>query len=161
MSGCMNRTKQIITIGIAATLSITTLKVDKVEANPITAPACKDVPSCVVTGIVVIGGIAYYVIKNTVTGVERRVPVRKASPPSHRTIEPGRHNVGDKVTLKVSRREQCEERARRYGRETDGGEWVVDSIEVIGRPGIPGRIDPLGNLEEETIQYKCVIRKVR
>lgn len=70
-------------------------------------------------------------------------------------------SIGDKVTLTVSRREQCEERARRYGRETDGGEWVVDNIEVVGRPGTPGRIDPLGNIEEETIQYRCTIRKVR
>jgi len=79
----MNRIKQVISVAIAVTLSITTLKLDKVEANPITAPECRDVPSCVVTGTVVIGGVVYYIIRNTVTGVVRRVPAGQA----------GTHNV--------------------------------------------------------------------
>ena len=155
------KNKQIISIGIAATLSITTLKLDKVEANPITAPACKDVPSCIVTGTVVVGGIVYYVLKNTVTGVVHRVPASQL-PPSHRVVEPGRHNVGDKVTLTgrlVSSREKCEEEARKYGERTDGGEWAVIDYEVVG--GGPERVDRYGNVEYTPIRFRCVIQKVR
>lgn len=153
--------KQTISIGIALVFSIITLKLDKVEANPITAPACKDVPSCIVTGTVVVGGIVYYVLENTVTGVVHRVPASQL-PPAHRTVEPGRHNVGDKVTLTgrlVSSREKCEEEARKYGERTDGGEWAVIDYEVVGSG--PERVDRYGNVEYAPIKFRCVIQKVR
>ena len=51
------------------------------QANPI-APECKNIPTCIVVGTVGIGGIVYYVIKNTVTGVVQRVPA-KQMPPAH------------------------------------------------------------------------------
>lgn len=156
----MNKARKIISI--VAAIAFTTTAIGKDKA--IAAPTCENIPSCGVAGVIIgtqiIGGGLYYIVKNA-TGVVHYIRAKQAHPDSHRVIEPGRHNVGDKVTLTVSRREQCEQRALRYGRETDGGEWVVDKIEVVGRPGTPGRIDPLGNIEEETIQYRCTIRKVR
>ncbi|MBR8834999.1 MAG: hypothetical protein DSM106950_13420 [Stigonema ocellatum SAG 48.90 = DSM 106950] len=98
-----NRTKQVISVAIAAILSITTLKLDKVEANPITAPECRDVPSCVVTGTVVIGGVVYYLIKNTVTGVVRRVPARQV-PPAHRANQNNHEEIFEGL---VSSEEEC------------------------------------------------------
>ncbi len=130
------------------------------QANPITAPACRDVPSCVVTGTVVIGGVVYYLIKNTVTGVVRRVPVRRV-PPSHRKIEPGRHNVGDYVYVNVARSSDCQREAERYGREVDGGTWEVENVEQVGNAGEPGTINPDGSIHEPTISYRCKLKKVR
>ncbi len=136
------------------------------QANPIAAPACKDIPSCGVAGIIIgteiIGGVLYYIVKNA-AGAIHKVRAIATTPPAHRTTEPGRHNVGDKVTLTgklVSSRQKCEERAHEYGRDTDGGEWEVVDYEVIGA-GSPGTIDPLGNVNERPVQYRCIIRKVR
>jgi len=150
----------IISVAIALTVSVTTLKVDKVKANPIAAPACQDIPSCVVTGTVVIGGVVYYVIKNTVTGVVRRVPTGQL-PPAHRKVEEGRHKVGDKVYAPglVSNRADCEQKARDYGRNTDGGEWIVVDCEAVG--GGPERIDHHGNVEYMPIKFRCVLQKVK
>ena len=158
----MNRTKQLISIGIALfSITTTTLKSDRVIA----APACRDVPSCGVAGMIIgtqiIGGVLYYIVENA-PGVVHKVRAKQSTPPSHRTVEPGRHNVGDKVTLTgrlVSSREKCDEEARKYGERTDGGEWAVIDYEVVG--GGPERVDRYGNVEYAPIRFRCVIQKVR
>ncbi len=49
--------KQTISIGIALAFSITTTTIKPVLANPIAVPACKNIPSCIVTGTVIVGGV--------------------------------------------------------------------------------------------------------
>ncbi|MDF5725202.1 MAG: hypothetical protein PUP92_23335 [Rhizonema sp. PD38] len=90
-----------------------------------TAPACKDVPSCIVTGTVIIGGILYYVIKNTATGVIRRVPAKQVSPPIHRTQ--GDYSLpGSRIEKQgfVFSEEECEMFAREQERKY-GGKWTA------------------------------------
>ncbi|MBR8840193.1 MAG: hypothetical protein DSM106950_40935 [Stigonema ocellatum SAG 48.90 = DSM 106950] len=160
----MNKTKQVISVGIALFfITTTTLKSDQVIA----APACRDVPSCGVAGIIIgtqiISGVLYYIVKNA-EGVVHKVRAKQSTPPSHRTAEPGRHRVGDKVRLtgsRVSHPGECERLAREYGHDTDGGRWVVESVEKIGTLGAPGRIGINGEIMEEEVYYICEIKKVQ
>jgi len=114
------------------------------QANPITAPACRDVPSCVVTGTVVIGGVVYYLIKNTVTGVVHRVPARQIPPSEHRTNEQYEEEF---FTNASSTR--CHELADEYTART-GRKWRVKlNVPVRGTGGVsrPGHL----------LQWECTI----
>jgi len=133
------------------------------QANPI-APECKDIPSCGVAGIIIgteiISGVLYYVVQSG-AGVIHKVRAKQKMPPAHRTVEPGRHKVGDKVYAPglVSEKAACEQKARDYGAQTDGGEWVVVDYEAVG--GGPERIDHHGNVEYMPIKFRCILQKVR
>jgi len=116
--------KQIVIAGVLALLIYPSFGTPA-TANPIAAPACRDVPSCVVTGTIVIGGVVYYLIRNTVTGVVHRVPAPQM-PPAHRTIENDPYPVGSSFPIPGNvTRAKCEQKAREI-QEQFGGEWTIE-----------------------------------
>ena len=119
------RKSQIIFVLIAA-FCATNLKPEQVLADSITSPTCKDVPSCVVAGTVVIGGVVYYVIKNTVTGNVFKVPAKQRHNPTGTILH---HEIGDVLELTgfVSTLRQCQAKALAYG-EKNGGLWGVEEL---------------------------------
>ncbi|MDF5725048.1 MAG: hypothetical protein PUP91_32275 [Rhizonema sp. PD37] len=123
------RKSQIIFVLIAA-LCATNIKPEPVLADFITSPACKDVPSCVVAGTVVIGGIVYYVIKNTVTRQVFKVPVKQRQNPTGTILH---HEIGDVLELTgfVTTLRQCQAKALAYG-EKNGGLWGVEELKSTG-----------------------------
>ncbi len=144
-----NRTKQVISVvAIALFFSITTLKLDQVEANPITAPECRDVPSCIVIGTVIIGGVVYYLIKNTVTGVVHRVSALHV-PPAHRANQNSHEEIFEGL---VSSEEECKRKALIYG-ERVGGLWT-HRMEDAGISSPEGSPVPSGR------RFKCFVKKV-
>lgn len=115
------------------------------QANPITAPACRDVPSCIVTGTVVIGGVVYYLIENTVTGVVRRIPAKQV-PPSHRSNE----QYEEKLVGTSTKGKTCEEIAEDLGKET-GKKWRVKNRRIIPYTG------PLWQPPGNPVQIECIL----
>ena len=101
-------------------------------ANPIAAPACKDIPSCGVAGVVIgteiIGGVLYYVVKNA-AGVVHKIRSKQQQIPAHRATEGNghiRYPVGQEVTTEgtVTNQEQCNQRARQLA-ESGLGDWIA------------------------------------
>ena len=156
--------KQTISIGIALAFSITTTTIKPVLANPIAVPACKNIPSCILIGTVIVGEVMYYVIKNTVTGVTRRVPAKNV-PPSHRSTQSNDYEsapVGRIINEGVVRnQEECNKRARRLTEEGFGS-WEALPIERTESNTQPtddsGRIDAT---PEFTPLYICKVKRVR
>ena len=131
--------KQIITASVLSLLFCPNYMMPA-QANSIAAPACKDFPSCVVTGTVVIGGIVYYIIKNTMTGVVQRIPAKQVLP-AHRS-----HEQYEEELIYIEGHQgastECYRIAERKTRET-GKKWRVKSNRrVKGTGGIeqPGKL---------------------
>ncbi|MDF5732800.1 MAG: hypothetical protein PUP92_33615 [Rhizonema sp. PD38] len=125
------RKSQIIFVLIAA-LCANNIKPEPVLADSITSPACKDVPSCIVAGTVVIGGVVYYVIKNTVTGVIHRVPVgsvQRMHINNEGREQPPRSVV--EMPGAVVSEEQCRDFARKQ-QEKYGGIWEPVITHIAG-----------------------------
>jgi len=111
-------------------------------ANPIAAPACKDIPSCGVAGIIIgteiIGGVLYYVVKNA-TGVVHRVRARQQ--PVHRSNEQYQEEL-IYIEGHQGASTECYRIAERKTGET-GKKWRVKSNRrVKGTGGIeqPGKL---------------------
>jgi len=117
-----------------------------------TQTACHDFPSCAVTGTVVVGGVLYYIIRNTVTGAIHRVPARQM-PPAHRNNQ-GEDYIGKVISIGILRnKEACEEIAKQYSRER-GGVWKV----IFSNAGISTPEGSDGNIPSEQ-GYHCQIEK--
>ncbi len=134
--------KQIVVVGALALLfSATFFK--PAQANPV-VPECKNIPTCIVVGTVVVGGIVYYVIKNTVTGVVQRVPA-KQMPPAQSDEQ-----YEEKLVNTTTKGKSCEEIASDLSKET-GKKW-----RVIGRKIIP-YTGPLWEPPGNPVQIECLL----
>ncbi len=114
------------------------------QANPIAAPACKDMPSCGVAGVVIgteiIGGVLYYLVKTT-SGVVHKVRSKQQQIPAHRSYE-------EKLSTSTSST-RCYDLAEEETAKT-GRTWRVKSnLPVRGTGGVskPGHL----------LQWECVI----
>ncbi|MBR8839502.1 MAG: hypothetical protein DSM106950_37250 [Stigonema ocellatum SAG 48.90 = DSM 106950] len=124
------------------------------------AAPCKDIPSCVVSGFVVIGGIGYYIIKNTVTGVVQRVPAKHKVAPTHVNSQAGGKDPtkkGARIVINGISRQECQNMTRDLQKQY-GGVWDFS----LGGTGIssPERIDPNGNIIPGETVYQCIIERL-
>ncbi len=130
---------------IGATIAFMLLLIPKTVVAQTDQAACHDVPSCVVTSTVVIGGVLYYIIKNTVTGETHRVPARGVSLPAHRNNQ---GNYEEELSV-VDSSTTCYDLAERKSRET-GKQWRVKKNKPMrGTGGVskPGHL----------LQWECTI----
>ncbi len=127
------------------------IKPEQVLADSVASPACENIPSCIVAGTVVIGGVVYYVIKNTVTGRVFKVPAKQRHNPTGTILH---HEIGDVLELTgfVTTLRQCQAKALAYG-EKNGGLWGVEELKPTGVASPEG--DVRGGA-----QYICKIKRI-
>ena len=130
---------------IGATVAVILVLIPKTVVAQPDQTACHDVPSCVVTSTVVIGGILYYIIKNTVTGETKKVPANGISLPAHRNNQGNYESEFFTVNSSTS----CHDLAERKTRETLKQWRVKENKPVRGSGGVskPGHL----------LQWECTI----
>ena len=157
-----------IVVVVALALNACTTFLKPVQASPIAAPACKDIPSCGVAGVVIgteiVGGVLYYVVKNA-AGAVHKIRSKQQQIPAHRATEGNghiRYPVGQEVITRgtVTNQEQCNQRARQL-MESGLGEWMALPIERIDTDS--QQSDESGRIltPEFTPLYICKVKRVR
>jgi hypothetical protein len=153
------KSKTIVSVAMAIALFTTSLRIDKVRANPaLLAPAAPAIcvgtagVGCVVIGTVIIAGTIYYVWQNTKTKETYTATVR-----GEVFTQSGdeQYPVGRVVTRGMVRTlQECQQEAERYARE-HGGVWEVLPLAGTGVSG------PEAEGIDSEPMFLCKIRRVK